>query len=145
MSLWTRQQLDTSFSWAPSYDILTWFFVLFLPGSSLTLAAILFTLIPYLSVSIPICLLLVLIGFFAPMNNHRLPTDAGLQNPAPMGAFITGLTITLICYFALVWPRMHLYTCSLLYMYTSVGLWPNNWFWFIVIAIDYFGIVYLFW
>ncbi|XP_019851548.1 PREDICTED: palmitoyltransferase AKR1-like isoform X2 [Amphimedon queenslandica] len=129
MSLWTTEQLTAGRSLMPSYDTLTWYFVFFLPGSALTLAAVLFTLIPYLSVSIPLALAIVIFGFFAPLNNHRLPTDSGLQNPAPMGAFLAGLTITVICYFTLVWPR----------------LWPDNWYWFIIIAFDYIGIIYLFW
>ena len=101
---WTSLQIHKSYM--PSYDTLVWYFILVLPGSSLTLACFTFVTIPYMLISIPLCLLLVAFGFFSPLVQHRLPGDEGYQNPSPMGAFITGLTLTLVCYFVEVFPRI---------------------------------------
>ena len=71
-------------------------------GLSLTAAILLFVYCPYILVSIPLALLIVVFGFFGTIVNHRLPHDAQYQNPGAFGAFISGLLLTVVCYFTTV-------------------------------------------
>jgi hypothetical protein len=127
MVSWTSKQLyKSSFI---SLDVLFWYFVLALPGTTLYITSVLFTYIPYLLLSVPLSLVLVIVGFFSPIFHHRIPDDLNSPNPAGMGSFISGLLLTVICYFYKVLPR----------------IWPGEAYWFLLIAIDYILIIYFFW
>lgn len=76
------------------------------PGFSLAAAMLMIVHFPYLFVSVPVAMFIVVVGFFGTIVNHRLPNDAQDQNPGAFGAFLFGLSSTLVCYFTVVFPRI---------------------------------------
>ena len=103
MANWTSSRLHKT-SHLFDLDFWLFYFVMILPGSSLTAAMLTYIYIPYLLLSVPIVLVIIIVGFFGVMSNHRLPHEAGLENPGAFGAFISGLLLTLVCYFSVVFP-----------------------------------------
>ena len=103
MANWTSSHLRNSF---PFYDTFLYYFMMLLPGLSLTAATIMVVHFPYLFVSVPVAFVIMAFGFFGAIVNHRLPHDAEYQNPGAFGAFISGLILTVICYFTAVFPRI---------------------------------------
>ena len=105
MANWTSSRLHKT---SKLFDLDVWFFyfIMILPGSSLTVAMLTYIYIPYLLLSVPIVLVIIIVGFLGVMSNHRLPHEAGLENPGAFGAFISGLLLTLVCYFSVVFPRI---------------------------------------
>lgn len=117
LASWTFAHLNKSF---PLYDMFLYYFMMVVPGLSLTTAIFMLTYFPYLLVSIPVALAIILFGFFGTIINHRLPHDAQYQNPGAFGAFLSGLLLTVICYFIEVFPRI-LTTC---WICTCIRLFP---------------------
>ena len=58
-------------------------------------------------------------GFVFPVRPHRIPHDAGWHNPALMGAMLTEVLHTALCYFCRILPNiLNMYVISLLsYVY----------------------------
>ncbi len=101
LASWTCAHMQNSY---PFYDTFLYYSMMCASGLSLTSAILLFVYCPYLLVSIPLALVIVIFGFFGTIVNHRLPHDAQYENPGAFGAFISGLLLTLICYFTTVFP-----------------------------------------
>lgn len=53
-----------------------------------------------------LAIVIVWAGFFLPMRQHRLPHDSGWHNPAFIGAMLTEIGHTALCYFIRILPHI---------------------------------------
>lgn len=88
--------------WSPWIN---WLLPFLLPGSSLLAAMLIFCHL-YTPIGLPLALIIVYFGFFGPMAAHRINHDSNWPNPALLGAYITGVIHTLVCFLVVIYPRI---------------------------------------
>ena len=71
--------------------------------------AILVTCHVFQPIGFMLAIIIAFLGFFLPMGRHRIPHEAGWQNPVMLGGLIMGVSNTVICYFFAIWPHILMY------------------------------------
>ena len=75
--------------------------------------AILVTCHVFQPVGFMLAIIIAFLGFFLPMGRHRIPHEAGWQNPVMLGGLIMGVSNTAICYFIAILPHILIYVHTL--------------------------------
>lgn len=68
--------------------------------------AILVTCHVFQPIGFMLAIIIAFLGFFMPMTRHRIPHEAGWQNPVMLGGLIMGVCNTVICYSFAIWPHI---------------------------------------
>ena len=75
------------------------------PGLALLIALYFFSHVKQ-PVGFVLALFMAVLGLFLPITLHRIPHDAGWENPTMMGALVLGVAHTTLCYIIAIWPNI---------------------------------------